>query len=222
MDRLISVVLTMAIVSMAAVLVHREFFARAMPARLEDEQLPPPPPVFEPEWRELLLAGVEIGNRSSKVKIVEFADLQCPYCRRYHATLRKMRREFGDDVSLVFVHYPLPYHAMARPAAIALECAREAGRFERFLEAAYEKQVSLGLKTWRAFAGDAGVTDLGGFERCLADTTHMVAVQRGVEAGRRFRVEGTPTIIVNGWRYRGAPRDSLLRELIEGLLTGKQ
>ena len=49
----------------------------------------------------------------------------------------------------------------------------------------------------------------------------VIAVEAGLKAGTEIGILGTPTVFVNGWRYANAPRDSLLVELIQKLLAGK-
>ena len=57
------------------------------------------------------------------------------------------------------MHYPLPTHRFAEPAALAAECAGEQGRFAEFVGAVYAGQDSLGLKPWWEYARIATVQD---------------------------------------------------------------
>ena len=163
LDRTLSLVLTVSLASMAAVLVHRELVAdhNEGVTKVPD----PGPPELHTGWRELLDVGVLMGDVDAPIKIVEFADLQCPYCRQYHSILKNIRRRFGEKVATVFVHFPLSYHPSARPAARALECARSHDAFERFLDSVFEKQDSLGAKSWVSYATDAGIADTATFSK---------------------------------------------------------
>ena len=53
------------------------------------------------------------------VTMVEFADFQCPYCRRAHPTVSRVLMEYGDKIRYVFMDYPLNNHERAIPAAEA-------------------------------------------------------------------------------------------------------
>ena len=62
------------------------------------------------------------GNRDAPVKIVEYSDTECPFCKAFHATLQKATQEYGDDVAWVYRHFPLDQlHSKARKEAAAFE-----------------------------------------------------------------------------------------------------
>ena len=218
LDRVLSIALTIAILGMTATLFHREFI-RESPERRSLKDFPAPELVNE--WRSLLGSSVLFGDSGAPVIIVEFADLQCPYCREYHKDLKRLRQQFGSKVALAFVHFPLPYHPSAKLAARAFECSRPFAVSERFLDTVYEKQDSLGAKSWKSFAEEAGVPDTRQFEQCVSDTASVRNVEAGIEAGRKIQVDGTPTVLINGWRFKNAPRLPLLIEVVKALLEGK-
>lgn len=63
------------------------------------------------DWPTVLNAGDVLGPRSAAVRLVVFADFQCPACRLFaNVTWPAVRRRFPDDVSSTFRHYPLAYH----------------------------------------------------------------------------------------------------------------
>lgn len=152
---------------------------------------------------------------------MEFVDLECPFCRRYQATLQRVADQFGSAVSLVFLHYPLDMHRFARPAAQASECAERQGRFREFVEAAYAKQDSFGLKAWVSVAREAGVPDTAGFLRCL-EGAPATRIDSARAAGEGIPVRGTPTLVVNGWTFRSPPPESELVRVITELLAGRE
>ncbi len=62
----------------------------------------------------------------AKVAVVEFSDLQCPYCKQIHPILGQMSEVYGDDVVWVYRHFPLEsIHPRARISAHASECVAE-------------------------------------------------------------------------------------------------
>src|SRR3989344_5249475 len=68
------------------------------------------------------------GNPNAPVKIVEYSDTECPFCKAFHATLQKAAQEYGNDVAWVYRHFPLDQlHSKARKEAVALECATDQG-----------------------------------------------------------------------------------------------
>jgi len=69
------------------------------------------------------------GNKKAKVVMIEYSDYQCPFCGRFHPTLKQIMKDFPNQVAWVFRHYPLSFHPNAEPAANAAECASEQGKF---------------------------------------------------------------------------------------------
>ena len=209
--------LTLAALVIAALMVRREFAAArpnnatpevGRPARIDD-------------WSAVLTAGRRIGNESSAVTVAEFADLECQFCARFHETFSAVKPLFGDQLSLIFVHHPLPFHRFARPAARAAECAAKEGRFGSFVEAVFGRQDSLGLKTWSEFAATANIVDTATFSQCARDTTTLKRVEDGLALGRALGVRGTPTIVVNGWLFPVPPSSEQLESAVRAILAGK-
>ncbi|MCC6316568.1 MAG: thioredoxin domain-containing protein [Gemmatimonadaceae bacterium] len=214
-----SVVLTVAAVTIAVAIVKREFWSSPSPIC---ESTEPAPPTQLADWEELVEKGVFVGNPGAPVTVVEFSDLECPFCKKFHETLSAARTRYGDSLAFVHVYFPLPMHRFARPAARAAECARGQGRFYEFVSAVFAKQDSLGLRSWVDYAIDAKVGDTVTFRRCVADTVRLPLVEAGVAAAQQHSVRVTPTVIVNGWRFSRAPDDSLLAQTVETILAGLQ
>jgi protein-disulfide isomerase len=100
-------------------------------------------------------------------------------------------------------------HRFALGAARATECARGEDKFGSMVDALFNKQDSLGLKSWVSYGVDAGLRDTAAFARCMSSSASISSVEAGRSLGRRMEVNGTPTIIVNGWRFQAPPYDSL-------------
>lgn len=166
MDAVMSAILTLAAVAVATALVRREFFPD--PGRLS---APNYALTFVPGWEKLLVAGIQSGKADAPIKLIEFTDLECPFCRQFHTTVRAAQRKYANRVSHVFVHYPIAGHRFARLAARASECANDQGDFTTFIDVVFAKQDSLGLKPWAEYAREGGVSDSARFARCIADTS---------------------------------------------------
>src|SRR6202000_2792345 len=106
---------------------------------------------------------------------------------------------------IVFRHWPLPYHKFAYQAAKAAECAGQQGTFESFHDLVYKKADSLGLKTFHAFAVDAGIRDTVRFDACLDDPKPSGAVEQDIAAARALGAIGTPALVINGMFFSRAP-----------------
>lgn len=218
-ERIVTTLLTLAALGIAATFAHREFAGPQYYGTSEN-----PVPIAVEGWED----AVEIGRTTGagRVQVVEFADLECPICAkayaRWHSDTSSVGRRFRSKVSYTFVHFPLKMHRFARPAARAAECARNSGRFFEFVSAVFAKQDSLGLRPWNAYARDAGVKDLVAFDRCAVSTIPIIEIDKGVALGERLGVTGTPAIVINGWKYQGLIADSTYANAIDAALAGRK
>ena len=197
--------LVVAALAVAGASLHREFALRR-PTILEVGSSAPPS--VEKRWLELLDAGVLVGDARAALKIVEFGDFECPACGTFERTLRSVRAQYGADLALYYIYFPLSYHRFARPAARAAECARSVGHFGPMHDALYAAQDSLGLKSWASYAADAGIADTVEFNKCALSRSELAQVERDEAMGSDFDIRATPTVFINGWRFGTVPRDS--------------
>jgi protein-disulfide isomerase len=150
-----------------------------------------------------------------------FADLECPACKRFHGRLREAAIAAGIDVDLRLIHFPLTIHRFANQAGIALECAARGGEGADFVDLAYAKQDSFGLKSWVSYAKEAGISDTASFEACMREPTSLARVNAGRLLGDSLDIRGTPVVVINGWRFHRVPADTELREILETLASNK-
>jgi protein-disulfide isomerase len=207
--------LTVCCLVVTAAVVHRELaVGRRNPPSAH-------PPELVPDWQKLRDVGIAFGARRAPISIVEFADFECPYCRRADSVLRSIDAMFPGKTEIIYVHFPISGHRFARPAARAAECAADQSKFMQMHHLLFAKQDSLGLKPWRGYAADAGIPDLDAFDRCTASNVSIPRVEAGIAAGNALHVTGTPTLILNGWRYFSPPTEQELAAAIRHLLVGR-
>lgn len=85
----------------------------------------------------------EFGDKNAKVIIIEFSDFECPFCKRFFTdTFPQIKKEYIDTgkVVMYYRHYPLPIHPLAKPFAMASECANEQGKFWEFHDKIFQAQ----------------------------------------------------------------------------------
>jgi protein-disulfide isomerase len=210
-DRVTSTTLAIAAIVIAATYAHREF------APQRARRAPAAAPTYVSDWQRLLPGSLVVGDSSAPIKILEFADFECPFCRNADSVYRQVKKTYGRRVALYFLHFPLGIHRFAMPAARAAECAAAEGRFGAFHDALYDKQDSLGLKSWGSFAADAGISDTTSFARCAHGTAVLPRVQWDISQANRLQVTGTPTVLVNGWRFSAPPSFDQLDSTIQAL-----
>lgn len=162
------------------------------------------------------------GERDALVTLVEFSDLQCPYCGRASSTLAALREAYpADQLRIVWRHYPLPFHAFARPLAEAGVGVRELGgssAFFRYQREAFDPRAgAVDDDSPRRFAEAAGVNG-DAIEAGLRDHRWAATVARDVELGQRLGVNGTPAFFANGVMFSGAQSLEKFKALIDGEL----
>ncbi len=84
-----------------------------------------------------------LGDANAPVTIVEFSDLECPFCKQFvDGAYPQIKSEYIDTgkVKLYFRHYPLPFHPMAKPFALAVECANDQGKLWEMHDLIFSKQ----------------------------------------------------------------------------------
>src|SRR3989344_3149438 len=84
----------------------------------------------EIEMRPVSSSDHILGNPDADVIIVEYSDTECPFCKQFHSTLRRVIEEYGKEgrVAWVYRHFPIDsLHPKARKESEALECANELG-----------------------------------------------------------------------------------------------
>ena len=75
------------------------------------------------------------GDVKAPVKVIEFSDFECPYCKNFHASMKQTMDDYGKDgkVAWVYRHFPIDeIHPKARKEAQAAECANELGGNDAF------------------------------------------------------------------------------------------
>jgi protein-disulfide isomerase len=153
------------------------------------------------------------GSEKAALTVVEFSDLQCPYCSQFAPTLDTLVRSYPGEVKIVFKHFPLSFHPQARPAAAAAIAAGKQGKFFEFRYKVGPHFRTLNDSLYLAVAKDIGL-DLERFKKEMVLSPEMNnIIDEDMELGRKIGVEGTPTIFVNGRLAQERSLDYFVREL---------
>ncbi|TSC70914.1 MAG: hypothetical protein CEO12_39 [Parcubacteria group bacterium Gr01-1014_46] len=183
------------------------------------------------EMRPITAQDHILGNPDAKLILVEYSDTECPYCKQFHTTLRRMMDEYGKNgkVAWVYRHFPIDQlHPKARKEAEATECANELGgptKFWEYLNTIYTRtnsNDSLDPAELPKIAKDVGL-NVTAFNECLSSGKYATKVevdyQDAVKAGGR----GTPNSIIvsrDGTKtvVQGAQPYENLKRVIDALL----
>ena len=146
--------------------------------------------------------GIHVrGKADAPVTIEEFGDFQCPPCGTMSAVLHKLGEQYGSRLRLIFHHFPLPVHAHAREAAIAVEAAHEQGKFWEMHDVLYKEQALWSKAPdvptlFNGYASSIGL-DLERFKRDLLKPEVAARVDADHQLGTSRGVTSTPTLFVN-------------------------
>lgn len=161
---------------------------------------------------------IAIGSKDAKVKIVEFSDFQCPFCKAFHKDLTKTVREYGDKVLFAYKHLPLSIHPQAENAALASECANEQGKFPMYADYLFAKQddwgKSAGTQKFKNYAWYLKLNS-NDFAKCLDTRKYLGKVNADQEEAASFSINGTPGTFVNDTFLGGAVSASELKAAID-------
>ncbi len=170
------------------------------------------------------------GNPNAPVKIVEFSDLECPFCKAFHPTMLQVLQTYGDKVAWVYRHFPLDtIHPKARKEAEATECAAELGgndTFWAYVDRLFEVTPSnnrLDLALLPQIAADIGL-DRAAFQSCLDSGKYAERIARDLEDAINSGGRGTPYSVVvtaaGNYPISGAVPFEALKSVIDQVLAG--
>jgi protein-disulfide isomerase len=154
------------------------------------------------------------GNAGAKVTLVEFADYECPHCKRLQPVLRQIVDEFRGDVKVYFKHYPLPQHTNARLAAEAAVAANKQGKFWGFQDKLWDKQDELSPAEIEKIAKESGL-DMTKFRADLQASATKDRVQKDRTDGQTLGLQSTPAVYINGREFTDPKDTESLREWIK-------
>ncbi len=165
------------------------------------------------------------GNKNAKVTIVEYSDLECPFCQRFHPTMKEILQTYGDKVNWVYRHFPLSFHANAQKESEATECVAELGgndAFWNYVDKIFERTTANGtgfaLDKLGPLAAEVGVSQAQ-FQNCLDSGKYTKLVQDQIADGTSAGVSGTPSTFVNGQLVVGAQPFSAFKTIIDAELA---
>ncbi|OGZ42011.1 MAG: hypothetical protein A3C80_02200 [Candidatus Ryanbacteria bacterium RIFCSPHIGHO2_02_FULL_45_43] len=166
------------------------------------------------------------GSKTADIVLIEYGDFQCPACAAFYPMMAQLEREFGDDIQVVFRHFPLQQiHANAGIAAQAAEAAGLQGKFWEMHDMLFEHQ-----QEWsnRKDAEDIFMQyaqridlDIEGFKRDIDLSSIKKKIEDDYRSGIASGVSGTPTIFLNGNNIRNPRSYNELRDIVRSLFKGE-
>ena len=155
---------------------------------------------------------ISIGNENSKVTIKVFSSLTCPACANFHSKIYyQLKKEFIDGGLVKFEHHPFPLDLAALNAEIILRCDVDNIKKFELLSKIYEKQ-----RVWAVGSDINKINDSikkigtelnlenNKMNDCLGnDKKQDEILNQRIEAQKKYKIESTPTILINEKKYSG-------------------
>lgn len=140
------------------------------------------------------------GKADAEFTLVEFSDLECPFCKRFHDTPKSLVEQAGGKINWEWQHYPLQFHnPTAAKAAHAAECVSEQGNqaFWAFTGQWFERSAmnGQGIDDIGRLAREVGA-DSQTFDACMASGKYKQKIQDQMDRGTAMGVTGTPATVV--------------------------
>jgi protein-disulfide isomerase len=183
----------------------------------------------EPKLREIDMGQLEMekspfrGFAAAKVTIVEFSNFQCPYCLRSWIKMKEFLEKHPQGIKYVFKHFPLESQKQSFDFSVMVAAVQEVSN-----EAFWLIHDFMFSNEGQALAnGDKGVVkqkieemlkekgyDVKAFQNALEKGKGQRRVEEDMAVGRKIRVTGTPTTILNGHYIVGSLADKVLEGFI--------
>ena len=171
------------------------------------------------------------GNKKALITLVEYSDTECPFCKKYHETLKEILADskYNSKVRWVYRDFPLrQLHSRAAKEAEAIECAADLGGndvFWKYLDQIFEKtgsNDSLDPGELPKIAENVGLSRAK-FESCLSNGRMAGVVSAFEQSGTAAGVQGTPHSILltkDGKKvpFSGALPAQQIRQIIDSVL----
>lgn len=181
----------------------------------DDDRRPPTPDVIV--WRVPVGSSPVRGNANALVTIVEFADFQCPFCKKSAETLERVRAHYGDKIRVVWKDEPLSFHARAIPAAQLARSARQQkgdAAFWTVHDKLFDSHPALEDSDLEAVAKAAGI-DVAKAMAAVKAKTFTKPIDDDISLADDLQATGTPHYFVNGRRMVGAQAFEKFKEVID-------
>lgn len=206
---------------------------------------PNAPQIAQVNMKPVTAADHILGNPNAAIKIVEYSDPSCPFCKMFNPTMEQIMADYGPSgkVAWIYRHYPLDkpdenghvLHKNAGHEAQALECAASLGGSDKFW--AFEKHFyevtpsvtqdtpnGLDQKQLPDIAQYVGLNPTA-FNDCLSSGRFKDKVEADYTDGVNVGVQGTPYSIIitpSGSKIPlvGAEPYATVKNAIDALIAG--
>jgi len=142
--------------------------------------------------------GFSLGRDDAPLVLVEYTDLQCPFCQRFHNdSYAQIKANYIDTGKVKFVSrdFPLPFHENAMRSAVAARCAAEQGKFWELRHTMIVNASQLQQDKLEGYAANVSM-DVNKFKTCVAADKFKASIDKDIAEGTAAGINGTPSFVL--------------------------
>lgn len=166
-----------------------------------------------------------LGNSNAKVTIIEFADFQCPFCKRFFDTIfPQIKTQYIDTGKVKFSYQDFAFLGPeSQSAAEAAKCSQDQNKFWEYHDSLYKNQGQENSGTFsdvnlKKFGATLGLDTIK-FNQCVDSHIHKPDVDSEVQSGTSAGVQATPTMFINDQKLEGVSSFAEIQAIIEKELS---
>ncbi|MDC0385375.1 DsbA family protein [Pelagibacteraceae bacterium] len=167
---------------------------------------------------------LSIGNSDAKVTVKVFSSLTCPHCANFHIEVfNNLKKDYIDKGLVKFEHHAFPLDLAALNAEIVVRCHADVNKNFKLLEEMYNKQKFWAVgsdinkinELLKKVGEDFNLTEEK-INNCLKDEKAQEEIlNQRIEAQKQYKIESTPTIIINDKKYTSKIDYKTFRKIID-------
>ena len=167
---------------------------------------------------------LSIGNSDAKVTVKVFSSLTCPHCADFHISIyENLKKDFIDKGLVKFEHHAFPLDLAALNAEIIVRCHVNNDEKFKLLKKIYEKQKDWAIgsdinkinNSIKKIGAELNLEDKK-MSKCLNDEKVQDDIlNQRIDAQKKYKIESTPTIVINEKKYTGKSNYEQFKKVIE-------
>ncbi len=167
-----------------------------------------------------------IGEDNAPITIIEYASMSCSHCADFHNdTLEDLKKEYIDTGKVKFIFRDFPFNYPALAGSMILRCVPEDVRYE-YMNGLYKLQNSWVNRDQSKTRSElykimqSGGMQQDDFDTCLSNIDlENQLLESVMEAQKEYKIDSTPSFIVNGVLYSGNKNIKEFRQIIDKILS---
>tara|TARA_Y200000002_G_scaffold376212_1_gene379719 strand:- start:600 stop:1190 length:591 start_codon:yes stop_codon:yes gene_type:complete len=167
---------------------------------------------------------LSMGKQDAKITVKVFSSLTCPHCANFHnAVFNNLKKDYIDKGLVRFEHHAFPLDLAALNAEIVVRCQTDNNKKFELLEEIYNKQkfwaVGSDINKINGLIKQIGVNfslTEEKMNKCLKDNNAQDDIlNQRIEAQKKYKIESTPTILVNEKKYTSEINYKAFKKIID-------